>query len=457
MSALSANRNAFLAAIRANPDDDLVRMVFADWLDEHDEPEFAGFIRFQIARASQPVANPHARRLEELFESSRPGSPVKFLALPANLSAVCRRGLIAELSPGVPDYLDWADRIGPYAPRLSVHLRTMNAESGPPVEGRGAWMAEVLDRLARCPWLATWSELAAPNYGIASPALARLVASPHVSGLQRLYLSSNWLGPDPNWVVEASLTALRELNLHCNLGNFERNRSLSAPRPGDPVLAALAAAPWATELESLDYGGNTATAEGARALSTSAILSRLRSLRLNYNPIGDDGLRALAETTTLTSLTDLDVSECRGLTPDGIAALVRSPLMPRLTSLVLGGPQVTDGVIRDLAASPQSTGLTRLSLWYQTAATLAGARAILDSPFLSRLQVLTLGQILLDDDAVARLADPQTLPRLERLVIALPETTPTLERLAALLKRRFGDKVMIQWQSPEAEIEEHAS
>ena len=38
---------AFLAAIIANPKDDLTRLVFADWLDEHDESERAEFIRVQ--------------------------------------------------------------------------------------------------------------------------------------------------------------------------------------------------------------------------------------------------------------------------------------------------------------------------------------------------------------------------------------------------------------------------
>jgi len=38
---------AFLAAIRAQPEDDAPRLVFADWLDEHDRPVRARFIRAQ--------------------------------------------------------------------------------------------------------------------------------------------------------------------------------------------------------------------------------------------------------------------------------------------------------------------------------------------------------------------------------------------------------------------------
>jgi uncharacterized protein (TIGR02996 family) len=48
---------ALLAAIRAAPDDDAPRLVYADWLDEHDQPERAEFIRVQceLARRDDPA------------------------------------------------------------------------------------------------------------------------------------------------------------------------------------------------------------------------------------------------------------------------------------------------------------------------------------------------------------------------------------------------------------------
>ncbi len=41
------DRDAFLAGIRASPDDDTVRLVFADWLEDNGEPERAELIRLQ--------------------------------------------------------------------------------------------------------------------------------------------------------------------------------------------------------------------------------------------------------------------------------------------------------------------------------------------------------------------------------------------------------------------------
>lgn len=46
---MSDEERALLAAVAAAPDDDVPRLVYADWLDEHDRPERAEFIRLQVA------------------------------------------------------------------------------------------------------------------------------------------------------------------------------------------------------------------------------------------------------------------------------------------------------------------------------------------------------------------------------------------------------------------------
>ena len=61
-----SERAAFVSAILDNPADDTVRLVFADWLEEHGEPERAEFIRCQIEAANLPAlqrakSKPHKR------------------------------------------------------------------------------------------------------------------------------------------------------------------------------------------------------------------------------------------------------------------------------------------------------------------------------------------------------------------------------------------------------------
>lgn len=43
-----SDQDALLAAIRQSPDDDAPRLIYADWLDEHGDPDRAEFIRLQI-------------------------------------------------------------------------------------------------------------------------------------------------------------------------------------------------------------------------------------------------------------------------------------------------------------------------------------------------------------------------------------------------------------------------
>ncbi len=58
--------HAFLASIVAEPDDDTLRLVAADFLEENGEPERAGFIRVQVALAQLDLlAHSHSPEGEE--------------------------------------------------------------------------------------------------------------------------------------------------------------------------------------------------------------------------------------------------------------------------------------------------------------------------------------------------------------------------------------------------------
>ena len=57
---------ALLVAIRAAPDDDAPRLVYADWLDEHGQPERAEFIRVQCELARRETPGLRGREAELL-------------------------------------------------------------------------------------------------------------------------------------------------------------------------------------------------------------------------------------------------------------------------------------------------------------------------------------------------------------------------------------------------------
>jgi uncharacterized protein (TIGR02996 family) len=65
LSSIDATRAAFLADICAHPDDDGVRLIYADWLEEHGQPERAEFIRVQIAVTNFQQGHERFRELEK--------------------------------------------------------------------------------------------------------------------------------------------------------------------------------------------------------------------------------------------------------------------------------------------------------------------------------------------------------------------------------------------------------
>src|SRR5436190_8044620 len=58
-----SERQALLDAIAQAPDDDAVRLVFADWLDDHGEADRAAFIRLQCDALGRPPWCPERRWL----------------------------------------------------------------------------------------------------------------------------------------------------------------------------------------------------------------------------------------------------------------------------------------------------------------------------------------------------------------------------------------------------------
>jgi uncharacterized protein (TIGR02996 family) len=92
-------RDAFLRAIAADPDDDAPRLVFSDWLEENGDPDRAEFIRTQCQLASAKLSKKrrHALRVREreLLDARRRewcqafGLPVEEVSF--------ERGLIARM------------------------------------------------------------------------------------------------------------------------------------------------------------------------------------------------------------------------------------------------------------------------------------------------------------------------------------------------------------------------
>lgn len=90
----------FLAAIVENPDDDLPRLVYADWLEESGDAERAEFIRLHIARwrtkEEQRYPRPMKARIAELRSANESCWRAEMPCLPGVTWGRYWRGFVAE-------------------------------------------------------------------------------------------------------------------------------------------------------------------------------------------------------------------------------------------------------------------------------------------------------------------------------------------------------------------------
>lgn len=328
--------DAFLAAIAGRPDDDLPRLVYADWLDDHDEPARAEFIRVQIELARLPLNDPRrpelAARERRLLTDHR--DAWRLPQFPDQVQTF-RRGFVERIA-ATGEWLLAHPHSLPAAP-LVCALKIVNAASA------GAALAGLpgLDRIARLDLSNTL-----PGGGFSIPAFLTDAALGH---LRTLNLGLCGLWP---WAVLPLLEVDR-------LGQLDRLDLWGNPF-GDEGVTAIAASPNLANLEHLDLSAheqpfaNCVHADGAAALAASGTLTKLRTLDLSDHYIGDAGLISLVGSPNSRNLKRLAVAyNDVGLLGDsGIEAVVTSPHLGDLKELGFGGNRLSPLGAEALAAWP---------------------------------------------------------------------------------------------------------
>jgi uncharacterized protein (TIGR02996 family) len=477
-----STEEAFLQDILAHPEDDTPRLIFADWLADHGDPERGELIRLQCERAAgevesglpgywlenrQPRAGPSWFGFLHGIRVALRGRPRKRIPkqqaqcdvqlLQAH-TARWLRGLSIPLqfSRGFPeiveisthDYLRNADLLEQISPVQSVRLTSFNP---PGADGEGIYddeaEQELTTRLANHPALARWLELELVGCP-GSDNFEALLGSPHLTRLRRLVATDNEVGPGVGLVADERFSHLRWLDLY--------NSDSASGRPGNRGLIPIVTSPHLANLEYFNYGFNEATDKGVEVLASSPTMIHLRSLGLAGNGLSGEAVRALARSTTLTSLQHLDLSHSLMRNPIGdsdLAVLLKSPLFARLSYLNLCGSAISDTGVRRLSRCPAAAGLRVLVLggsyriddtWrnYRISLTAESVRALARSRFLGRLRRLELPLVPVDDKAAELLARSPGLEGLRELVV---EANPILtEAGQAALQARFGDGLEIR-------------
>lgn len=237
------DHDALLHAIGEHPEEDTPRLMYADWLEENDQPERADFVRNQVELGRIGIDDP-ARR-------DRVVKNVYYLNhfVP---------GWKAEL-PRVPD-VEWGD----FNRGLVEEVQAHNARR---FVGRAAEIFAVPGiHILRLRWLGNPPAMSQP----ANPGRA-LAQVPELIRLRVLRLVASRASAESLCELFASphLGRLTTIDLHEN--------------HADDAVAAMFAEDRFPNLAELWLGNNSVGSRGARALANSPHLTKLRVLDLRGN------------------------------------------------------------------------------------------------------------------------------------------------------------------------------
>ena len=334
---------AFLNAILERPDDDLPRLVYADYLDESGDPERAEFIRVQIELANSSDEDPRfaalTRRLNELQKHR-----VEW-RLPIRGIQHFHRGFVESIAVTADWLIHSPIEILRAAPIRE--LRVINADNF------------VVD-LAQVPGLDRIQSLDLRNNSFGTQGrLARFLELAPLRKMTGLLLLNNQLWRDDVEVLVNSERAAQLLSLDLS-GNAIGNAGAGVLARADRLLGLKILILRSDELDFRDR----ISPDGARALAESQTLGELRTLNIGGHLIGESGIAEFAKAPGLQNLEWIDASFNgigHGDDPD-LAGLLSTPTRARLKVWNFAGSSIGMRAAEGIAVWDQLESLDELNL-----------------------------------------------------------------------------------------------
>jgi uncharacterized protein (TIGR02996 family) len=287
--AIHPERDALLLAIRDNPDDDTPRLIYADWQDEHDQPEHAELIRLQC-EIRRLRGHAHTARRRELR------ARVAMLLKAPTLQAMARglwacysdldRGFTARTSIVLkaslePDDTDW-EVFTPNRPAVPAAIpfdKILELEVG-------FWDDAPLDFVADAagqPWFRRVERVEFGNLGFGPGDLRTAARSPHLSGMRELTF---WrcrvdAGEFARMVLAPAAGSLTELALVNDCRVTAGPDRVSAPGAFAAAWAKIGRSPRAGKLTEVYIDSSEEGDAMARAFLDGPRFGHLTSLRLS--------------------------------------------------------------------------------------------------------------------------------------------------------------------------------
>jgi uncharacterized protein (TIGR02996 family) len=247
------DHDALLRAIAEQPEEDTPRLMYADWLDENDQPDRAEFVRVQVELGrldlNDPARRPWIVRNVRFLRDHVPGWKAELPRLPGIEWGDFNRGLVEEVQ--ARDEAALVQNAAAVFAEPAVHVVRLR------------WLTDAR-ALAALPELARVRVLRLIAARAGEPSLRMLLASPHLTNLTMLDLHGNQAGDD----------LARDLAAGGHPGLVEL--WLGSNRIGNTGGHALAASPHLPALRWLDLRNNFITDRSVQAALTRRFGSRVK-------------------------------------------------------------------------------------------------------------------------------------------------------------------------------------
>jgi uncharacterized protein (TIGR02996 family) len=347
--------DALLAAIVADPDDDLPRLAYADWLQENGDSARAEFIRTQIESARLPAGENRHRDLEtrggNLFAKHKKAWLKEFTQA-GLMFCKFRRGFVERAV--LNDEKKFLKHAAELLQRTPLVELAYDFDFDPREEDEA--IAERIDEFLASPFAGRVTNLEVGDED-GGPLLFDLLACQALDGITTIHCE---VGELPGAEVAEAIAKAKHLKRL-------RNLTLHADEVGDDGLTAIVRAAHLKNLERLDLGeteygtSRGITEEGVAELAASRQLKNLRWLDLCGNWIESEGAVLLSRAKSLAALESLFLVGCN-VEERGLLALAESKKLTDLRELVVEMQTMTVKTARALAASPLAGRARRLSL-----------------------------------------------------------------------------------------------
>ncbi len=320
----AATRASFLADIRARPEDDAPRLIFADWLDEHGEPERAEFIRVQCELARLGEDDPRCSSLKQRELQLLDAHQLRW----------------TEVA-----FLDWLRHPQAECPDPSSHkvcrvmVRAVEARLRLKATQEADEQQRLEAQLERCG--AALAKLNLTDYQARLPLFEECIFK---RGFPETVVTPELMLLDFTGVVR-DLGVVRHLTTRIDddaeVGDFLVGRVIACFDV--PRLLTLNVEAWIGKLSTFEALAAWPGAEELTELEFGFVSHRLE---------GDDVLRVLAGSPYLRKLTRLRLYLCSSFTEAGVAALADSANLPALISVYLGEdenevPEAAERILRE--------------------------------------------------------------------------------------------------------------